>query len=181
MIIFNPLTRLSPQDFLNFTQLNPELICELNPNGSITLKRDDYKPAIKKWRTHLYNALVIWCRENENGFVADKNTSFVLKTGAVRQPAMAWSRTFKKENTIENFVEATPDFVVEFLSEHDTMESLKRKMREYMTNGSSLAWLMDVDGEKIYIFRASGVDAEMSLYEKLSGEKVLRGFVFTDR
>ena len=126
----------------------------------------------------LHHALVTWCKENENGFVADKNTGFALKTGAVRQPSIAWLRAYKKEKTIENFIEAAPDFVVEFLTEHDTLDGLKRKMREYITNGTALAWLIDVDSEKIYIFRATGIDAIVSLHEKISGEDVLVGFVF---
>lgn len=178
MITFNTITRLTPPDFLNFTQLNPDLICELNPNGSITLKRDDYKPAIKKLRLQLHHEVLDWSKENDTGFVAERNTCFVFKTGAVRQPTIAWLRTYKKENTIENFIEAVPDFVVEFLTEHDNMDSLKRKMREYITNGTAMAWLIDVEGEKIYIFRASCMESETGLTEKISGEDVLPNFVF---
>ncbi len=49
-------------------------------------------------------------------------------------------------------------------------------MREYITNGTALVWLIDVEGEKNYIFRANGVDAEVFAHEKLSGEDILVGF-----
>ena len=182
LVTFQPLSRLAPPEFLVFTQMNSELICELNATGSITLRREEYQPNLKKLRLGLYSALVKWSKENGNGFVPEKNTYFVFKTGAVRQPAIAWLKTFKKdaaiENSVQNILETSPDYVAEFLTAHDNIDDMKRKMREYITNGTALAWLLDADGEKIHIFRAGGSETQSALNEKSTGEEVMRGFVF---
>ncbi len=182
LVTFQPLSRLAPPEFLVFSQMNPDLICELNANGSITLRREEYQPSVKKLRLSLFQAVSQWSKENTAGFVPDKNTYFVFKSGAVRQPAITWLKNYKKEiaiqNIVQNILETAPDFVAEFLTAHDNLEETKRKMREYITNGTALAWLMDADGEKIYIFRAGGFETQIGLHEKSTGEEVMRGFAF---
>lgn len=182
LVTFQPLSRLAPPEFLVFTQMNSDLICELNATGSITLRREEFQPSVKKLRLALYTSLVRWSKENGNGFVPEKNTCFVFKTGAVRLPTIAWLKTYKKEtaieNAVQNILETAPDFVAEFLTAHDNSDDMKRKMREYITNGTALAWLLDADGEKIHIFRAGGSETQSALHEKVTGEEVMRGFVF---
>lgn len=48
-----------------------------------------------------------------------------------------------------------PDFVIELLSESDSLWQTQKKMEEWMANGCKLAWLIDPFQRKVFIYKAS--------------------------
>jgi Uma2 family endonuclease len=70
-----------------------------------------------------------------------------LPNGADRSPDASWIKLERWEALTqeerEGFAPICPDFVVELRSASDSMETLRSKMREYITNGASLGWLID--------------------------------------
>lgn len=79
----------------------------------------------------------------------------------------------------EKFPPTTPDFVVELMSKTDSLSSAKEKMQEYIANGVSLGWLINVKQREVLIYRADGTISKHTDFEQpLSGEDVLPGFTF---
>lgn len=78
---------------------------------------------------------------------------------------------------VMRFAHICPDFIAEIRSQSDSLETLKNKMLEYISNGCRLAWLIDTIDEKAYIFkRDDTVTLVDGFQNSLSGEDVLVGF-----
>jgi Uma2 family endonuclease len=175
-ITFQPLQRLSPAELLAFSQLNQGLVCEMNTNGSIVLKTPDairYNRLIEKISLNLHK----WNSIAEDGVVLDIKTGYALSNGAVRHPALSWVKLYKMNTQFEHLLETAPDFFVEILTEAQSMNPMLLKMREYMLNGALLGWLIDLNNEKVYIFKNDGSEQVVDGFQEiLTGEGVLRGF-----
>ena len=175
-ITFQPLKRLSPAEFLDFSLLNQGLICEMNANGSIILKTQNTKK-YSRFIDKIENSLNDWQQHPEDGVVLSSRTGFVLSNGAIFHPAISWIKRHKMNALMEHLIEAAPDFFVEFLTESDTITAMKMRMKEYMLNGALLGWLIDVNNEKTYIFKNDGTEEVVEgLKNRLSGGLVLRGY-----
>lgn len=179
IITFMPLKRLTPIEFLDFTLLNQGLICEMNTNGSIILKTPNgkkYALIIEKILKTLHD----WNSYGEEGVILDSHTGYILPNGAIRHPAISWVKAHKTASQTEHLLETVPDFFIEFLTESDTMNALKMRMKEYMLNGALLGWLMDVNNETIHIFKIDGSQEIVEGFSNtLSGGSILRGYEFT--
>ncbi|MEM9928807.1 MAG: Uma2 family endonuclease, partial [Bacteroidota bacterium] len=86
---------------------------------------------------------------------------------------------FSKEE-LDHFAPIVPEFIVEILSPTDKLAELEEKMRKaWIGNGVKLAWLIDVDADKLWIYRANGtVELVTPLEGTVSGEDVLPEFFF---
>ena len=73
-----------------------------------------------------------------------------------------------------------PEFIVEVVSPSDTLSDVEDKMRNvWMWNGVKLGWLVDVDADKLWVYRADGsVEPVTPLDQMITGEDVLPGFEF---
>ncbi len=58
-----------------------------------------------------------------------------------------WNSLTNKQR--EKFAHICPDFVVELRSESDSLKKLQAKMTEYIENGTSLGWLIDVKSSSL--------------------------------
>lgn len=125
--------------------------------------------------------LWLWNRQTKLGVAFDSSSGFKLPNGADRSPDASWVKLERWQTLTpkerEGFAPLCPDFVVELRSKSDNMEPLREKMREYITNGSRLGWLIDRKNQKVEIYRQNQ-DVEILDHPRtLSGEEVLPGFV----
>lgn len=175
-ITFMPLERMSPSDLLAFSQLNPSLTCEMNTNGSIILKvpmRQKYSQISNK----IHNELSEWNENTQQGTILGGKMGFILPNGAIRHPSVSWVKTHKMSRQTEHLLEVAPDFFVEFLTESDNANTMKMRMKEYMVNGALLGWLIDMNNEKVYIYKNDGTEQVVeTLNERLDGGNILKGF-----
>jgi len=81
----------------------------------------------------------------------------------------------------EEFPPLCPDFVVDLRSRSDSLAALREKMREYLTNGARLGWLIDPIDRRVYVYEPPDGETCFEDPESLSGEPVLRGFVLEPR
>jgi Uma2 family endonuclease len=77
--------------------------------------------------------------------------------GARRSPDASWIRKERiaalgpdEPNT---FYSLCPDFVIERQSQTDRLPILQAKMREYLDNHATLAWLVDAVEKAVWIYR----------------------------
>ena len=175
-ITFQPIEKMTHEQMLEFCRLNQGLRCEMNANGSIILKTPfskRYVLAIEK----ILHTLITWNDNNENGVVLDSKTGYVLPNSAVRHPVLSWSKSHKLSKQKEHLIEAAPDFFVEFLTEFDNFSAMKIRMKEYISNGSLLGWLLDLSNGAVHVFRNDGSENVVQSNEKkLSGGSILRGY-----
>lgn len=176
------LRTMSDEEFFYFCQENPETKFERDAQGNIQLMAQTGGETGRR-NTKLVSRLDIWSETTNNGVVFDSSTGFRLPNGATRGPAAAWVATDRwnaltpKER--KQFPPLCPDFVVELLSESDTLKDTAEKMREYMDNGCRLGWMIDPRTEEIRIFRADGSTSVLHGFDQtVTGEDVLPGFEF---
>ena len=72
-----------------------------------------------------------------------------------------------------------PDFAIELVSETDTIQDTREKMREYLDNGLRLGWLLDPKTRTVEIYRPTREVEVLSSPHHLSGEDVLPGLVLS--
>lgn len=171
---------MTDEEFFNFCVENKELRIEkdsnqqiyiMSPTGGFTGNRN----------SEINIQLGLWNRINKTGFVFDSSTGFSLPNGAMRSPDASWVKKERWEGlTIEDrkrFAHICPDFIIELLSESDSLKIIKEKMQEWIENGCRLGWLIDFDNQNVYIYKP---DCEFivqdSFNKPVSGEDVLPGF-----
>jgi Uma2 family endonuclease len=179
MITFQPLKRLTPAELLEFSQLNRELQCEINANGTMSLRLPP-RPRYVTATTKIERVLSEWngVGSEEKGTILTTRTGFVLRNGAVRHPALAWLKSYKMAAQTDHLIEQTPDFFVEFLTTSESIAVARGRMGEYILNGAKLGWLLDLDNEMVYVFGQNFENNISDFNQKLSGNDVLKGFEF---
>ncbi|MBL7814263.1 MAG: Uma2 family endonuclease [Saprospiraceae bacterium] len=178
-ITFQPLQRMSPADLLAFSQLNRDLQCELNANGTVML-RTSFHLRYTSLTNKIVKKLEVWNSESAQGTVLTNKTGFVLRNGAIRHPAIAWVKTIKMAKQIEHLIEHVPDFFIEYLTASESLSVARGRMQEYLNNGAHLGWLIDLENETIYIFQENkATETILGFKEPLSGGEILKGFQLT--
>ncbi|WP_020536665.1 Uma2 family endonuclease [Lewinella cohaerens] len=174
---------MSVADFYNYSHANPELVMELETDGSITVMSPVTFRSGKI--ENLFSAyLTIWSIETGLGEVFSSSTGFTLPDGSVRAPDTAWVSDEKiaqlSEEDQQSFAPLVPEFIVEVRSKTDRLPDLQTKMQDtWIGNGVHLAWLIDLANEQVFIYRADqSVEIVNGFASLLSGEQVLPGFSF---
>jgi len=178
--------KYSLEEFFDFAEKNPDLLCERNANGKIT-----FMTPVKNLSGHRESVIGIyvgmwWLNNGEKGILLSSSTGVRLKDDSVKSPDSGWiSPAGIGENSAqqieETFAVMTPDFVVEVRSFSDSLKGLKKKMETvWMKNGVKLAWLIDAKKETVYIYRqGKSVEIVKGFKDKiLSGEGVMPKFEF---
>jgi len=158
-------------DTLEFERDSHGNIILMSPTGSFT----------GNFNLRISGFLFLWNETFRLGEVFDSSTGFTLPNGAVRSPDVSWIRNERwnalSEKQQEGFAPVCPDFVIEIRSKSDDLKYLQNKMEEYISNGTSLGWLIDRFENKVYIYRPDhNIEVYDSLQVVLSGETVLPEF-----
>jgi Uma2 family endonuclease len=174
--------QFNDDEFFNFCQQNDNLKFERTADGTIIImpntggKTGNINAAIT-------SELYIWNKAAKLGRVFDSSTAFRLPSSAVRSADSAFVTSDRWDalapEARKKFPPICPDFVIELMSESDTLtESRAKMLTEWMGNGCQLAWLIDPKTETTYIYRADGsIQINHGFQEPLSGEGVLPGFM----
>ena len=121
-----------------------------------------------------------WAKQDATGLATESSGGFVLPDTSMFAPDAAWVR-YERLDTLtseqqERFLPLCPDFVIEMLSQSDSLADTQAKMRQYVSNGLRLGWLIDPFEREVYVYRP-GADVEV-LHDPESalGDPVLAGF-----
>ena len=172
---------MTDDEFFTFCQANDHLKLERNPDGTILFMALTGGISGEN-NSEITTDLNIWKRQN-GGHVYDSSTGFRLPDGSVRSPDAAWVSAEKynqiSETDRRKHLPIAPEFVVELMSETDSLQEAKNKMIAYIENGVLLGWLINPKTEKVYIYRFDGTISKVSDFsQKLSGEDILENFEF---
>jgi Uma2 family endonuclease len=170
----------SPKAFWDLCRLNPEVLFERNPDGSVALMTPAGGGAGRR-SGHVYGQLFVWAMKDRTGESFDSSTGFTLPNGAVRAPDASWVRADKwnalTEEEQEVFPPLVPDFIVEVRSQSDNLPSLQKKMREYIEQGVPLGWLIDPQAKTVEVYRPDHPPARYENVKTLRAGPEMPGFV----
>ncbi len=172
--------RLTDEQLYHFCRENRELVIERNADGEIIIMSPTGGKTGSR-NVKIAFKLEGWNELRQTGIVFDSSTGFVLPNGAMRAPDAAWVARERWQALTaeeqEQFPSLCPDFIIELRSSSDKLKKLQKKMREWMQNGCRLAWLIDADEEKVYLYRPEQEMEIVSGFNRnLSEEAVLPGF-----
>lgn len=97
----------------------------------------------------------------------------------VRMPDVSfiyWARVPGGHYPAEPIPDLAPDLAVEVLSESNTPAEIDRKLGEYFTDGTRLAWVIDPDTRTARVYTSPNNPAELTEADALDGGDVLPGF-----
>lgn len=177
---YTPL-QFNDDEFFAFCQQNDNLKFERTADGTIIVMPNT------GGKTGIINAaitseLYVWNKAAKPGRVFDSSTAFRLPSSAVRSADSAFVTNARWDaltpDQRRKFPPICPDFVIELMSESDTVTESRAKMiTDWMGNGCQLAWLIDPKTQTTYVYRADGsIQINHSFLEPLSGEGILPGF-----
>jgi Uma2 family endonuclease len=176
----NAVGGFNDEEFYNFCQDNPTMRFERDAQGQIIIMPNT------GGKTGIINLEIArqfgnWNKAHRLGKGFDSSTAFRLPNTAVRSPDVAWVSNGRwqglSEQEQKQFPPLCPDFVIELKSESDQLPNVQKKMQEWLDNGCRLAWLIDPQGETVYIYRPGmEVETHSSFTGTLSGGEVLLGF-----
>lgn len=176
---FNPIIKLTEDQFYQLCQANPDVKFERNVQGEIIIMPPTGGTTGNR-NFKLAQQLANWTDTDGTGIGFDSSTCFQLPNGSNRSPDAAWI-PLEKWNALtpeqqEKFPPLCPDFVVELRSASDALKPLQEKMQEYLENGTRLGWLINGQNRQVEIYRQGREKEVLDNPATLSGEDILPGF-----
>jgi Uma2 family endonuclease len=172
--------RVTDEQFLQFVKANPDLRLERTATGELVIMAPTGSES-GNYNFELGVDFGNWNRQSRTGKAFDSSSGFRLPNGAIRAPDVAWVASDRwnalTPDQRKAFAPICPDFVIELVSETDTLEDIQAKMLEYIENGCQLGWLINPKTKTVDIYRPNQPVDVLPFSTPLSGEDVLPGFV----
>ncbi len=172
--------QLSDEQFFQLCQDNRDLRLERNPKGDLIIMPPTGGETSNS-NAGITAQLWLWNNLHKLGVVFDSSGGFKLPNGADRSPDAAWIPLDKWQALTpqqkERFLPLSPDFVIELMSPSDSLETARKKMQEYLDNGTRLGWLINRKTREVEIYRQGQAVEIFTNPESLSGENILSQFV----
>ena len=171
--------QLSDEQFFQLCQDNRDLRLERNPKGDLIIMPPTGGETSNS-NAGITAQLWLWNNLHKLGVVFDSSGGFKLPNGADRSPDAAWIPLEKWQALTpqqkERFLPLSPDFVIELMSPSDNIETARKKMQEYLDNGTRLGWLINRKTREVEIYRQGQAVEILTNPESLSGENILPEF-----
>ena len=170
---------LSDDEFMAFCRANEAYRFEQNADGEIIVMT----PAGGKGANlegYIFRELDLWVERTGNGFAFNSNAGFRLADSSLLLPDAAWV-PLERWNSLtsaqqEKFPPFCPDFIVELRSPSDRITTIEEKMRQWMSNGAQLAWLIDPIRRLSVTYRPGSEPETLARPDLLEGEGPVAGF-----
>jgi Uma2 family endonuclease len=179
IVHLRPVVNLTDEQLYEFTQINRDLRIERNAQGELIIMPPTGGDTSQR-NAEIIVQLGSWAKRNGEGVTFDSSSGFRLNNGAVRSPDAAWVRRSRLDALTteerKKFIPLCPDFVVELRSATDSLSVLQEKMQEYLDNGAQLAWLIDPEQRRVYVYRPQEPVQELDKPKTVSGDPLLSGF-----
>ena len=169
----------SDEELFAFCQVNPDLRIERDENGFLIIMPPTGLESSFR-NGDLFARVYNWNYQAQLGRVSESNGGYTLPDTSMKAPDVAWVSHERlaavSPDDLKRFAHVCPDFVIELLSENDTLAELQEKMGKYLKNGVRLGWLIDPKARLTHVYRP-GQEPEVVPFETpLSGEDVMPGF-----
>lgn len=170
---------MTDEEFAAFCDEHPDLEFETTAEGELIVMPQTFTLTGSR-NSEITYQLQAWARRDRRGLAFDSSTGFVTPDGARKSPDAAWIHKDRiaalDAGTLHRFWRVCPDFVIELKSTSDRPRGIRSKMREWITSGAQLAWLIDPDTQTVEIYRP-GRDPEALVHPAIvKGEGLMEGF-----
>ncbi|MGH8246887.1 MAG: Uma2 family endonuclease [Gammaproteobacteria bacterium] len=108
----------------------------------------------------------------ECGFILSR------KPDIVRAPDIHFIPADRLGSKPSGFFAGAPDLAIEVVSQYDRPGEVQQKIREYLSAGARLVWLVDPRSETVTVYPRSGEPRVYAGNQDVAGEEVLPGFSF---
>ena len=163
-IKFPGSTQLTDDQLFEFCVKNKGLRIERDANGQLIVM-SPVGGTGSSINLTVASLLWHWNSQHRLGIAFDSSVGFRLANNAMRSPDAAWISIDRwsslSTDEKEKFPPLAPDFVIEIRSKSDSLAELKKKMEEWMSNGTKLSWLIDPIDQKVYVSRPGQLNAEV--------------------
>lgn len=120
-----------------------------------------------------------WWASRESGRVFDSSGGFRLPDGSTLSPDAAYLSEERlrqlPKGALRGFPQVCPDFVIELLSDSDSLAKTRAKMEDWIANGVLLGWLIDPYRRDAWVYRP-GSEPRRVATDSLAGEGPAEGF-----
>jgi Uma2 family endonuclease len=179
IVQLRPVLDLTDDQLYEFCQINRDLRIERNRQGELIIMPPTGGETSER-NAEIIIQLGSWAKRNGEGATFDSSGGFRLANGAVRSPDAAWVKHARlnalSPEERQKFLPLCPEFVIELHSPIDSLGVLREKMQEYVDNGAQLAWLIDPEQKRVYVYRPGDPVQELEHPEKISGQPLLNRF-----
>lgn len=170
--------RVSDRHLELLSRDNPDARLETNSQGQLIFMSPTGGETGKR-NGNLFLQVGNWNLQTKLGEVFDSSTGYKLSNNAVRSPDVSWM-PLEKWNSLtreqrRKYLPIAPDFVIELMSPSDSFNDAQSKMREYMSCGVRLGWLINPDSRQVEIYRQERDKEILDNPSNLSGEVILPG------
>jgi Uma2 family endonuclease len=117
-------------------------------------------------------------KQNKLGRVTAAETGYILETDpyTIRAPDVGFVSNDRAQEPIsEGYVPVAPDLAVEVVSPGDTATDIQDKVREYLSAGTQLVWVVYPKSRTVNVHRREG-SWTLESGDTLDGASVLPGF-----
>lgn len=170
---------MTDEQFAKFCAEHPDLFFEMTDAGELIVMPPNYTlTGIRNGE--IGRQLTNWARIEASGICSDASTGFVLPNDARRSPDAAWTAKARirqlATEQMDRFWHLCPDFLIELQSHTDRLPVLRAKMREWISNGARLAWLIDAERRTVEVFRENREPDVIAGSTVIDGEGPVAGF-----
>lgn len=176
--------KLNDEKFLTLCADNGDLRFEMNAEGELLIMSpSDWVTSVRNGK--ITKQLTIWAEEDDTGIATESSGGFTFPNKAKRGPDAAWiSRERLQQLRPEEkkgLLPLCPEFVIELRSSRDSLNKLKAKMEEYISQGVLLGWLIDPKDRRVYVYRPNRPVEVLHNIPDLAADPELPGFVLNLR
>lgn len=171
---------MTDDEFLRFCADHEDLRIESNQLGEIEIMPGT-GPDTGDLNAEIGHQLRAWNKQTRLGRSFDSSTMFALPSGARRSPDASWIAKSRinalPPEQLGHLWHICPEFIIKLRSPSDRLSALRLKMREWIANGTQLAWLIDPEERTVAIYRAGQPEPQL-LKEPatVAGEGPVTGF-----
>jgi Uma2 family endonuclease len=170
---------MTDEEFLSFCAEHPDLSFEMTADGELIVMPPtrSLTDARNFW---IMVELGAWVKKDRRGTGTGSSGGFVLPNGARRSPDAAWTSNARlsqlTQESLKGFWHLSPDFVIELKSETDRLRVLRKKMEEWIANGTQLGWLIIPETHTVEVFRPNREPEVLTGVDSVHGEGPVDGF-----
>jgi Uma2 family endonuclease len=173
---FRPVPGTATEQDVIDIQLHENRLCEL-VEGVLVEK------AVGYYESRLAAVLIYYIERflgrHDLGIALAPDGALRLMPGLVRIPDVSfisWEKFPNRELPTEPIPDLVPDLAVEVLSEGNTPEEMRRKLREYFQAGVRLVWLIDPATRTAEVYTSPRKKTALTADQAIDGGAVLPGF-----
>ncbi len=121
-----------------------------------------------------------WADTHGQGHAYDSNTGYHLPDGSMLSPDASYlkaeTRAKLPRSGRKGIPYVCPEFVIELISESDTLAGSKKKMTLWIANGVQLGWLIEPEKERVWVYLPDEHEPKVVSGNFIGGSGPIEGF-----